>query len=77
MSKYKEFRLIPNSCQRRLFFKKDLNTFAQNLIQRVTAINVQVIKTDRLKSKKYQEDALNMGKGHIPITQKIKNVHNA
>ena len=53
MSKYKEFRLIPNSCQRRLFFKKDLNTFAQNLIQRETAINVRVIKTDRLKSIKY------------------------
>ena len=53
MSKYKEFRLFPNSCQRRLFFKKDLNTFAQNLIQRVTAINVRVIKTDRLKSIKY------------------------
>ena len=77
MSKYKEFRLFPNSCQRRLFFKKDLNTFAQNLIQRVTAINVRVIKADRLKSKKYQEDALNMEKGLIPITQKTKNVHNA
>ena len=42
-----------------------------------TAINVQVIKIDRLKSKKYQEDVLNMEKDHIPITEKTKNAHNA
>ena len=77
MSKYKEFRLNPTNCRKRLFFKKDLNIFAQNSIQKETVINVQVIKIDKLKSKKYQGDALNMEKGHIPITQKTKNVHNA
>ena len=53
MSKYKEFRLNPTNCQKRLFFKKDLNIFVQNSIQRETVINVQVIKIDRLKNKKY------------------------
>lgn len=53
MSRYKDFRLNPNNCRRRLFFKKDLNIFAQNSIQKETVINVQVIKIDKLKSKKY------------------------